>query len=125
MTFGNPQFLVLLAAVPVAAGLVFWAFLARNRALARFGDSVLVRRLTESANTTGRLVRSVLTILALGLILLAIARPQWGETEKVVERHGVQLMVALDISRSMLAEDVKPNRLERAKLALIAKEINQ
>ncbi len=116
MTFGNPQFLVLLAAVPVAVGLVLWAFLARRRALARFADPVLLKRLTASANTPGRLAKSVLTILALGLIVLAIARPQWGETEKIVERHGVQLMVALDISRSMLAEDVKPNRLARAKL---------
>ena len=116
MTFENPQLLVLLAVAPVAAGLVTWAFFARKRALVKFADPVLLRRLTEGANTRGRLAKSILTILALGLIALAIARPQWGETEQVVERHGVQLMVALDISRSMLAEDVKPNRLARAKL---------
>lgn len=116
MTFGNPQFLLLLAAVPVSLALVSWAFVARKRSLARFGDPALLRRLTVGANTSGRLARSVLTILALGLIVVAIARPQWGETEQIVERHGVQLMVALDISRSMLAEDVKPNRLTRAKL---------
>ena len=116
MTFGSPQFLVLLAAVPFAAGLVVWAFFARRRALAQFGDPALVRRLVDSANSSGRLARSILSILALGLIVVAVARPQWGETEQVVERHGVQLMVALDISRSMLAEDVRPNRLARAKL---------
>ena len=116
MTFGNPQYLLLLAAIPVAAGLVAFSLYTRNRALARFGDPVLMRRLTESVNTPGRVTRSALTVIALGLIVLAIARPQWGETEQVVERHGVQLMVALDISRSMLAEDVKPNRLARAKL---------
>ncbi len=116
MTFANPQYLLLLAFIPVAVGLVALALHARTRALARFGDPALMRRLTESANTLGRLARSVLTILALGLIVLAIARPQWGETERIVERHGIQLMVAMDISRSMLAEDVKPNRLSRAKL---------
>ena len=116
MTFGSPQYLVLLAVVPIAAGLVAWAFFARQRALARFGDPALVRRLIGSANTPGRLAKSVLTIAAIALVILAAARPQWGETEQVVERHGVQLMVALDISRSMLAEDVRPNRLERAKL---------
>ena len=116
MTFGSPQFLVLLAAVPVAVGLVAWAFYARRRALARFGDPALVRRLIGSTNNPGRLARSVLMIAALALAVLAAARPQWGETEQVVERHGVQLMVALDISRSMLAEDIRPNRLERAKL---------
>lgn len=116
MTFGNPQYLFLLAAVPALVGLVVWAFFAQKRALARFAEPRLLRRLVESSNTRGRHVRSVLVIVALGLIVLAIARPQWGETERIVERHGVQLMVALDISRSMLAEDVKPNRLTRAKL---------
>ena len=116
MTFGNPQLLVLLAVVPVAAGLVGWAYFARRRALSRFGDPALVRRLIGTANTPWQLAKSVLMIAALALIVLAAARPQWGETEQIVERHGVQLMVALDISRSMLAEDVRPDRLTRAKL---------
>ena len=116
MTFGSPQFLVLLAAVPIAAGLVAWAYFARQRSISRFGDPALVRRLIGTANTPGRLAKSILTIAALALVVLAAARPQWGETEQIVERHGVQLMVALDISRSMLAEDIRPNRLERAKL---------
>ena len=116
MTFGNPQLLVLLAVVPVAAGLVGWAYFARRRALSRFGDPILVRRLIGSANTPWQLAKSVLMIAALALIVLAAARPQWGETEQIVERHGVQLMVALDISRSMLAEDIRPDRLTRAKL---------
>lgn len=116
MTFGSPQLLVLLAAVPVAVGLVVWAHFARRRALSRLGDPALVRRLIGSTNNAGRLAKSILMIAALALVVLAAARPQWGETEQVVERHGVQLMVALDISRSMLAEDIRPNRLERAKL---------
>ena len=116
MTFGNPQLLLLLAVVPVAAGLVGWAYFARKRALSRFGDPVLVRRLIGSVNTPWQIARSVLMIAAIALVVLAAARPQWGETEQIVERHGVQLMVALDISRSMLAEDVRPDRLSRAKL---------
>ena len=116
MTFGNPQFLLLLAAVPIAAGLVVWAYAARRSALSRFGDPAVVRRLIGSTNNPGRLAKSTLTIVALALVVLAAARPQWGETEQIVERHGVQLMVALDISRSMLAEDIRPNRLTRAKL---------
>lgn len=118
MTFANPQLLLLLAAVPLAAGLVVWAYFARRRALSRFGEPALVQRLIGSTNNPGRLVKSGLAIAALALVVLAIARPQWGETEQIVERHGVQLMVALDISRSMLAEDVRPNRLTRAKLEI-------
>ena len=116
MTFGNPQLLLLLAVVPVAAGLVGWAYFARKRALSRFGDPALVRRLIGSVNTPWQIARSVLMIAAIALVVLAAARPQWGETEQIVERHGVQLMVALDISRSMLAEDIRPDRLSRAKL---------
>ena len=118
MTFANPQLLLLLAAVPLAAGLVVWAYFARRRALSRFGEPALVQRLIGSTNNPGRLVKSGLAIAALALVVLAIARPQWGETEQIVERHGVQLMVALDISRSMLAEDIRPNRLTRAKLEI-------
>ena len=86
--------------------------------MSRIGDPELLRRLTGTANTSGRLLRNVLTLVALGLAVVAIARPQWGETEQIVERHGVQLMIALDVSRSMLAEDLKPNRLIRAKLEI-------
>ena len=118
MTFANPQYLILLAATPAAVVLILLAELARRRALAKVGEPFLLRRLTGSVNTPGRLTRSVLTIAALGLALVAVARPQWGETEQIVERHGVQLMVAMDISRSMLAEDMKPNRLTRAKLEI-------
>ena len=116
MTFANPQYLVLLAALPVAVAVALLAAHMRRRALSRIGDPELVRRLTGNASGARRFARHALTILALGLAIVAIARPQWGETERVVERHGVQLMVALDVSRSMLAEDTSPNRLGRAKL---------
>ena len=116
MTFENPQYLMLLAALPIAAGVVYWAMRSRDSALARIGSSELVRRLTADTNAGGRAGRSVLTITALGLAILALAQPQWGESTQVVERRGMQLMVALDVSRSMLAEDLRPNRLTRAKL---------
>ena len=116
MTFANPQYLYFLAALPVAVAIALLAARMRRRELSRIGDPVLVGRLTGSASAARRIARHALTIAALGLAIVAIARPQWGETEQIVERHGVQLMVALDVSRSMLAEDAAPNRLERAKL---------
>ncbi len=118
MTFANPQYLLLLAAVPLAAAIVYWASRRRSAALSRIGDRHLLDRLVAGANAKGRLAKNLLAIAAIALAVIAIARPQWGETTQVVERRGVQLMVALDISRSMLAEDAKPNRLERAKLEI-------
>ena len=116
MTFANPQYLVLLTALPLVIGVAYWAARRRTLALDRVGNPSLVRRLTASANAGGRLTQTVLMIAALGLAIVALARPQWGASTQVVERQGVQLMVALDVSKSMLAEDLKPNRLTRAKL---------
>ena len=118
ITFGNPQYLLLLAVLPVAVGVVYWAVQNRSRMLERIGNPALVRRLTANVNTRGRLIGRVFTIAALALAIVALARPQWGESLQTVEREGVQIIIALDVSRSMLAEDVKPSRLVRAKLEI-------
>lgn len=118
MTFANPQFLYLLAALPFALAAAYWGARSRRLALARFASPELARRLADSVNARGRTLAAALAILALGLSVIALARPQWGESAQVVERRGIQLMIALDVSRSMLAEDVKPTRLDRAKLEI-------
>ena len=118
ITFANPQYLLLLAVLPIAIGVVYWAVQNRSRTLERIGSPALVRRLTANVNTKGRMVGRGLTIAALALAIVALARPQWGESLQTVEREGVQIIIALDVSRSMLAEDVKPSRLVRAKLEI-------
>ena len=118
ITFANPQYLLLLAVLPVVVGVVYWAVQNRSRMLERIGNPALVRRLTANVNTRGRLIGRVFTIAALALAIVALARPQWGESLQTVEREGVQIVIALDVSRSMLAEDVKPSRLVRAKLEI-------
>ena len=65
------------------------------------------------------MIGRILTIAALGLAIVALARPQWGEDVQTIEREGVQIIIALDVSKSMLAEDIKPNRLVRAKLEIV------
>ena len=109
---------MLLAVLPIAVGVVYWAIQDRSRMLERIGSSQLVRRLTANVNTKGRLIGRGLTVAALALAIVALARPQWGESLQTVEREGVQIIIALDVSRSMLAEDVKPSRLVRAKLEI-------
>ncbi len=119
MTFANPQYLLLLIAVPIAIGVVYWAVQNRRQMLERIGNPRLVNMLTANVNSRGRIIGRILTISALGLAIVALARPQWGENVQTVEREGVQIIIALDVSRSMLAEDIKPNRLVRAKLEIV------
>ena len=118
MTFGAPQFLYLLAALPALGVLVWWALSRRSRAAGRIGDPALVQRLTLAAGRRVRAVRLALWFLGVALLIVALARPQWGSDIQIVEQAGVQVMVAVDISRSMLAQDLKPSRLDRAKLEI-------
>ena len=118
MSFGAPLFLYALTALPVLIALVGWALARRAASVRRIGDPALIERLSVAASRRMRLLRFVLWFSGLTLILFALARPQWGSDIEIVEQRGVQVMVALDVSRSMLAQDVKPTRLGRAKLEI-------
>ena len=118
MTFGAPQFLILLAALPALALFLWWAWRRRNAALRRIGDESLFDRLGLAAGRGTRGIRLFLWFLGVALLIFSLARPQWGSDIEIVEQGGVQVMVALDISRSMLAQDLKPTRLDRAKLEI-------
>jgi Ca-activated chloride channel family protein len=119
MTFAQPDYLYALALMPIMALFVVWAGRRRLSALASLGDPSLIDRLSRSVDWRGRRVRSWLWFVALALLIVALARPRWGSAVQVVERQGVQIIVALDVSTSMLAEDIKPNRLKRAKLEIV------
>jgi Ca-activated chloride channel homolog len=119
MTFAAPQFLIAaLVLVPLAVLFLIGAERARRRALARVGQPNLIARLAASLNVQGRYLKYALWVGALTLLLVALARPQWGETRISAPQKGVQVMTALDVSKSMLAQDLKPNRLERAKMEI-------
>ena len=118
MTFGAPQYLYVLIALPALVAFVWWAFSRRDASVRRIGDPALIERLSASVNRGMRRRRLILWFLGIALIIIALARPQWGSDVQIVEHRGVQVMVALDISRSMLAQDLKPTRLDRAKLEI-------
>ncbi len=119
MTFAEPIYLYsALVLIPALALLMVYANRRRHAVLARLGNPVLVRRLGASVNWRGRRWKTGLWFASIVLLLFSLARPQWGEDVQVIERTGVQIMVALDVSESMLAEDIKPNRLSRAKLEI-------
>ena len=90
----------------------------KQRQLAEFGDPELIAQLMPDASKSRPVWKFSLLIVALILLIVAAARPQYGQKEKTIKRQGIEVMVALDISNSMLAEDVAPNRLDRAKQML-------
>jgi Ca-activated chloride channel family protein len=118
MTFGSPIYLYGLLLVPLAIGFLLWAERQRRRAIARVGEPGLIARLSASVNTRGRRLKLIMWVAALALLLIALARPQWGDVKQSVAQKGVQVMVALDVSKSMLAQDLKPDRLTRAKMEI-------
>lgn len=117
--FADPAWLWALSLLPVLVLLAWIAARSRARALERFAESELVRKLTESVNPAARLWKAALRILAVAFLCVALARPQFGSRVETVRRVGQDIVVALDLSRSMLAEDVAPSRLERARLAVL------
>jgi Ca-activated chloride channel family protein len=118
MTFARPIFLVALILLPLAGFFLWWARRRRQNDLARLGDPILVQRLSSTVNWRGRRWRDALWLVVLALLLVALARPQRGSEIQTVEQEGIQVMVALDVSKSMLAQDVKPDRLSRAKMEI-------
>ena len=118
MRFAAAGYLWLLAGLPVLAGLLALSFRLRSRALEAVGDPGLIRRLTTSASLEKRIIKASLLVLSALFLILALARPQWGSRLETVSRRGVDVIVAVDTSQSMLAEDVKPNRLAQARGAV-------
>lgn len=115
MTLANGWVLHFLWLLPVAGfGLVVQQR-SRRRAMERFADPALLARLAPEDHKGKRFVKGLLLLLALGLLLLALAGPRWGSRYQEVSRKGVDIMMLVDLSRSMEVADVEPSRLERAK----------
>jgi len=119
MKFEHPQILWLLLVIPPALGLFFWwAERARQKLLTQFVEARLLSQLTVGISPTRRKMRLALLILAVVFLVITLARPQRGFDLQEVEQRGLDIVVAVDASKSMLATDIAPNRLARAKLAV-------
>ena len=116
--FANIEMLWWLITIPVFVIAYIIITKRKQRQLREFGDPELMAQLMPDASKSRPIVKFTLLIVALALLIVAAARPQYGQQEKTVKRQGIEVMVALDISNSMLAEDVAPNRLDRAKQML-------
>jgi len=111
----HPEYLYLYLLIPVLALFLAWSGHQRKKLLSRLGDPELIDKLTASVSLKKRRWKMALLLLSLSFIILALADPQIGTKLQKVKRKGVDIFVALDVSRSMLAEDVAPNRLEKAR----------
>jgi len=122
--FAHIEFLWLLAIVPVLILAHVLYTRHKKQQLKAFGDPSLLEELMPNASVIRPHVKFTLEMLALTLLIFALARPQYGTKEETVKREGIEVMIALDISNSMLAEDVAPNRLDRAK-QILSKLVDQ
>lgn len=120
MRFGNPHVLWLLLVVsPALLAFLWWAARKRQRLLLQFIQSRLLPDMTVGISADREQWRIVLLFCAVTILLVTLARPQWGFSWQEAKQKGLDIIIAIDTSKSMLAEDVAPNRLARAKLAAI------
>lgn len=116
--FGNSELLYLLLLIPAMVILYIIYVQIQKRALNRFSDPDFFSNLMPLRSTARSHFKFIILILAVTSLIIAIARPQFGSRLEEVKREGIEMIIALDVSRSMLAEDIKPNRLVRAKQAI-------
>ena len=114
--FESPQYLYLLLVLVALAAIHYYIIYKKKKQVKRFGDPELTRQLFLGVSRWRPEVKFWITMLALASFIVALARPQFGTRLDTRERTGIEAIIALDVSNSMLAEDVKPNRLEKAKM---------
>jgi Ca-activated chloride channel family protein len=120
MSFAYPAFLWLLLAVPPGMFVFFWwSRRTRQQLMTQFIQARLLPGLLAGISTTREKIRAAALIAAAVCLILSLARPQWGYDLEEVKQRGLDIVIAIDTSKSMLAEDIAPNRLARAKYAAL------
>ncbi len=119
MRYGNLNLLWLLWLLPVCTFFFVWAFKRKQKLILKFVSKELRDRLLEGVSFKKQHFKAFVLLLTIFFIIVALIRPKWGFHWQEVKRKGVDIIVALDVSKSMLAEDVSPNRLQRAKREIV------
>ena len=122
--FADPTYLYLLIILPFIAAFYIYSNYRRKRNIRKFGDPELLAKLMPEVSKYRPNVKFWLTFAALTLTIFLLARPQFGSKLETVKRKGVEVVIALDISNSMLAQDVTPSRLDKSK-KLISKLVDE
>ena len=116
--FENIEFLHYLWLIPVLVGLFLWFMYWKRATLRRYGEFRVISRLMPSMSKAKHWYKFTLLMLGLTFLIIGLANPQVGAQLENQERKGVDIIIALDVSNSMFAEDIKPNRIERARQAV-------
>jgi Ca-activated chloride channel family protein len=120
MELGNDKALWLLFLIPaVLVPLHLWSFYRKRRALAAFAESGTLSRINASVSVGKQVLKAAMLILGFALIAIALMQPKWNPKPLEIKRAGRDVVILLDTSRSMLGEDLRPNRLEAARLAIM------
>lgn len=118
LRYDNIEFLYLLPLIPLLIiGIIMYSKWQKNSIL-KFGDINLLNQLMQSHSIFRKKIKNTLFVLAITFLIVGLSNPQVGTKMEEVKREGVDLMIAIDLSYSMMAQDIKPNRLERAKQAI-------
>lgn len=115
MRFAAPHMFWLLWLIPLLAAFYIYAFRKKGRTLRRFANVEMLKRMTDGISRGRQLFKALLLLLVALFSVLALARPQFGTKMELMRRKGLDVVVAVDVSLSMYAEDIKPNRLARSK----------
>ncbi|MDD5136937.1 MAG: VWA domain-containing protein, partial [Candidatus Omnitrophica bacterium] len=127
MHYANPKYLSVLVLLTAVVGLFYlWAARRRRRLMNRFADKSLAESIAPAVSMGRKITKMAVLITAIALLVFSLARPQWGFEWKETKFKGIDILIAIDVSRSMLATDVKPNRLERTKFGVkdLVKKLN-
>jgi len=116
--FSHPEYLYFFLVVPLTIGLYWFATVLQKKAINRFGNFETLKQLMPGMSFRRGWFKTIIISVALSVIILGLAGPQFGSKLTEVKRKGIELIIALDVSNSMMAEDIQPSRLERAKQAI-------
>jgi Ca-activated chloride channel family protein len=116
--FSHPEFLYLLLIIPALLLVYTFSFFNRKKRIATFGNIEIIHQLMPDVSFRRGWIKFSISLLIAAIIIFGIAGPQFGSRLTEVNRKGIELIIALDVSNSMMAQDIRPNRLERAKMAI-------
>ena len=116
--FENTLYFYAFALIPISVAIYIWYVYKTKRNLKKLGDAGLINQLTPNVSKAKKTTRFILYLFGLSFLILGICNLQTGSKMQDVKREGADIMVCLDVSNSMLAQDLSPNRLERAKIAI-------
>lgn len=116
--FAHPEYLFLLLLIPILIVVFVYTGIQKRRNLKKFGNVDLIAQLMPNVSTIRPQVKFYMQIIAVLLLVIVVAQPQFGTKQEAVKRKGIEVIIALDVSNSMMAQDIQPSRLERAKQIL-------